>query len=233
MATAGVASRRHCDEIITQGRVRVNAKVVKKLGTIIDPNRDLVTVDDKPIRIKDNFVYLMLNKPTGVVTTVRDPYGRPTVLKFIKNQKARIWPVGRLDYNSSGLLLLTNDGDTAQKLIHPSFELDKVYMVTAEHKLNEAQLSALRKGVDIGGFVTSPAKVSLVDGKSRSCVYEVVIHEGKNRQIRRMFDAVGANVVALCRVAIGKIKLGDLPEGKCRNLTQDEVNYILKLGDKS
>lgn len=122
MATAGVDSRRKCDDIIQSGRVRVNAIVVRKLGTTIDPDRDLVSVDNHPVRLRGDFVYLMLNKPTGVVTTVRDPYGRPTVLKFLPKTKKRIWPVGRLDYNSSGLLLMTNDGDTAQRLIHPSFE---------------------------------------------------------------------------------------------------------------
>ena len=233
MATAGVASRRKCDEIIAAGRVRVNAKVIKKLGTLVDPQKDLVSVDNKPIRLKNDFVYLMLNKPTGVVTTVRDPYGRPTVLKFVQNQKKRIWPVGRLDYNSSGLLLLTNDGDTAQKLIHPSFALDKVYMVSVQRKLNEAQIDALRRGVDIGGFVTSPAKVNFVHSANGCYVYRIIIHEGKNRQIRRMLDAVGSNVCALSRVAIGELQLGNLEPGKCRALTEDEVNYILSLGEKS
>ncbi len=233
MATAGVASRRKCDDIIASGRVRVNAKVVKKLGTVIDPQRDLVTVDNKPIRVKGDFIYIMLNKPTGVVTTVKDPYGRPTVIKFVEklSNKKRVYPVGRLDYNSSGLLLFTNDGDTAQKLIHPSFALDKVYMVTTPVKLNEGQISALRKGVDIGGFVTSPAKVEYVREDRGMSVYKIIIHEGKNRQIRRMIEAVGSKVVALSRVAIGKITLGNLEVGKSRFLTEDEVSYILKLGE--
>lgn len=233
MASAGVASRRKCDEIIEAGRVRVNAQVVKKLGVIIDPDRDLVTVDNKPIRLKNDFVYMMINKPTGVVTTVRDPYGRCTVIDLLPKSKKRIYPIGRLDYNSSGLLLLTNDGDTAQKVIHPSFNLDKVYLVTVKHKLNEHQISTLKKGVNIGDFFTSPAKVASKGAVDGDFVYEVIIHEGKNRQIRRMFAAVGSNVIGLKRVAIGKIKLGNLAVGECRNLTEEEVDYILKLGEKA
>lgn len=232
MAAAGVASRRKCDEIIQSGRVRVNAQVVKKLGVTIDPDRDLVTIDNKPVRLKKDFVYIMINKPTGVVTTVRDPFGRCTVLDLLPQGKRRIYPIGRLDYNSSGLLLLTNDGDTAQKIIHPSYKLDKVYLVTVKHKLTEAQIETLRKGVDIGDCVTSPAKVAALGAQKGDFVYKVVIHEGKNRQIRRMLAAVGSNVIGLQRVAIGQLKLGNLKVGEYRNLTEAEVNYILGLGAK-
>ena len=233
LATAGVDSRRKCDEIIVSGRVRVNAKVVKKLATQVDPERDIVSLDNKPIRLKNDFVYYMLNKPTGVVTTVKDQFGRPTVMSFFKNIKKRVYPVGRLDYNSSGLLLLTNDGDTAQRLLHPSFDMDKVYMVTIRQKLSNEQVSLLCKGVNIGDFVTSPAKVDFVKNTKDSFVYQVTIHEGKNRQVRRMFDAVGSRVYGLKRVAMGELLLGDLPEGKYRELTQKEVKYILSLGEKS
>ncbi len=233
MASAGVASRRHCDEIIETGRVRVNGQVVKKLGVQVDPEKDIVSVDNTPVRLKNNFVYIMLNKPTGVVTTVHDPLGRRTVLNILPKTKVRIFPIGRLDYNTSGLLLLTNDGDTAQRVIHPSFALDKVYLVTVNHKLNEHQITRLRNGVDIGDFVTSPAKVvQKVEGRGEY-VYEVTIHEGKNRQIRRMFDAIGSNVIGLKRVAIGKLSLGNLPIGKSRELTKTEVEYILKLGGEN
>ncbi len=232
MASAGVSSRRNCDEIIEAGRVRVNAQVVKKLGVQVDPDKDLVSVDNKPIRLKNDFVYIMLNKPTGVVTTVSDQFGRKTVLDILPKTKQRIYPIGRLDYNTSGLLLLTNDGETANHLIHPRFAIDKVYLATVAHKLNEHQISLLKNGVDIGGFVTSPAKVTFKRGDKSGFVYEIVIHEGKNRQIRKMFSAVGSSVVGLHRVAIGKIKLGTLPNGASRNLTQEEINYILKLGDK-
>lgn len=229
MALAGVDSRRKCDDIIQSGRVRVNARVVRKLGTVIDENRDLVTLDNKPIRIRGNFVYYMLNKPVGVVTTVKDPYGRRTVIDCMPKIGKRIWPIGRLDYETSGLLLLTNDGDTAQKLIHPSFELDKVYLATINGQLSNEDLQKLRNGVNIGGFVTSPAQVDLEKQQLGQSTYRVVIHEGKNRQIRRMFEAVGSKVETLRRIAIGKLNLGDLPIGHSRELTQEEINYILSL----
>ncbi len=232
MSAAGVASRRKCDEIIESGRVRVNAQVVKKLGVQVDPEKDLVSVDNKPIRLRNDFVYIMLNKPTGVVTTVSDQFGRETVLDILPKTKQRIFPIGRLDYNTSGLLLFTNDGEIAQRVIHPRFAIDKVYLVTVAHRLNEQQITLLTNGVDIGGFVTSPAKVICKRSKNGGFVYEITIHEGKNRQIRKMFTAVGSGVIRLHRIAIGKIKLGALQVGCYRNLTQEEINYLLKLGDK-
>ena len=147
---------------------------------------------------------------------------------YAKNGK-RIWPIGRLDYETSGLLLLTNDGDTAQKLIHPSFELDKVYLATINGQLSNEDLQKLRNGVDIGGFVTSPAQIDLEKQQLGQSTYRVVIHEGKNRQIRRMFETVGSRVETLRRIAIGKLNLGDLPIGHSRELTQEEINYILSL----
>ena len=227
LAMSGVDSRRKCDDIIAKGRVRVNARVVKKMGTQIDPHRDLVSVDNKPIRFKGDFVYIMLNKPLGVVTTVKDPEGRRTVIDCIPKTNKRIYPVGRLDYHTSGLILLTNDGDTAQKLMHPSFELNKVYMATINGELSSKQVQMLRDGVDIGGFVTSPAVVELAKQQLGQSTYKVVIHEGKNRQIRRMFEAVGSNIEQLRRIAYGELKLGDLPIGRSRPLTDEEVNYIL------
>ena len=226
MALAGIASRRNCDEIIKQGRVRVNARLVKKLGTQIDPNKDLVSVDNKPIRIKNEFVYYMLNKPLGVVTTVKDPLGRRTVLDCVPKTKKRIYPIGRLDYHTTGLILLTNDGNLAQKLIHPSFEFDKVYLATINGSLTDKQVQMLRDGVDIGDCVTRPAVVEIEKQQIGQTTYKIIIHEGKNRQIRRMFEAVGSKVIQLKRIAIGEIKLGDLPIGHFRDLTDEEINYI-------
>lgn len=226
MATCGVASRRKCDELIASGHVKVNANVCTKLGLQIDPEVDLVTVDDRPIRLTEKYVYYMLNKPCNVVTTVSDPNGRPTVMQYVPSGKYRIFPVGRLDYNTSGLLLFTNDGDVAQKLIHPSFEFGKTYIAEVKGMLDSNTLNHLRNGVDIGGFVTSPAVVEVLDTQQNRTRVKIVIHEGKNRQVRRMFEAVGSCVLRLQRVAIGKIKLGDLPVGKCRELTKDEVAYI-------
>ena len=229
MAMSGVDSRRKCDEIIASGRVRINARVVKKLGIQVNINRDIVTVDNKPIRIKGNFVYLMLNKPLGTVTTLRDPQHRRTVMDCLPRLNQRVFPVGRLDYNTSGLLLFTNDGDTAQKLIHPSFEIDKKYLVTITGTLSEKEIDTLSNGVDIGGFVTSPASITLKNTAHGQSTYEIIIHEGKNRQIRRMFESINRPVVALKRVAFGKLVLGDLPIGHTRELTKEEIKYITSL----
>lgn len=229
MALSGVDSRRNCDVIITQGRVRVNARVVKKMGTQVDEYRDVVTVDNKPIRLKGEYVYIMLNKPVGTVTTVKDPQHRRTVMDCLPALKQRVYPVGRLDYNTSGLLLFTNDGDVAQKLIHPSFELNKTYLATITGELSENQVQMLRDGVDIGGFVTSPAKVEKKASAHGQTTYQVTIHEGKNRQIRRMFEAVGSKVVVLKRIAFGKLKLGSLEIGHTRPLTKEELEYITSL----
>ncbi len=226
---SGVDSRRKCDEIIASGRVRINARVVKKLGTQVNINRDIVTVDNKPIRIKGNFVYLMLNKPLGTVTTLRDPQHRRTVMDCLPRLNQRVFPVGRLDYNTSGLLLFTNDGDTAQKLIHPSFEIDKKYLVTITGTLSEKEIDILSNGVDIGGFVTSPASITLKNTAHGQSTYEIIIHEGKNRQIRRMFESINRPVVALKRVAFGKLVLGDLQVGHTRELTKEEIKYITSL----
>ena len=226
MASCGVASRRKCDELIETGHVKVNANVCTKLGVQIDPEVDLVTVDDRPIRLAKKYVYYMLNKPCNVVTTTSDPNGRPTVMSYIPHDKIRVFPVGRLDYNTSGLLLFTNDGDVTQKLIHPSFEFGKTYIVEIVGELNNQAINKLRNGVDIGGFVTSKAVVEVLSTNGKNSVIKIIIHEGKNRQVRRMFDAVGSHVKKLQRVAIGKIELGDLPLGQFRELTKEEIAYI-------
>ena len=229
MAMSGVDSRRKCDEIIASGRVRINARVVKKLGIQVNINRDIVTVDNKPIRIKGNFVYLMLNKPLGTVTTLRDPQHRRTVMDCLPRLNQRVFPVGRLDYNTSGLLLFTNDGDTAQKLIHPSFEIDKKYLVTITGTLSEKEIDILSNGVDIGGFVTSPASITLKNTAHGQSTYEIIIHEGKNRQIRRMFESINRPVDALKRDAFGKLVLGALPIGHTRELTKEDIKDITSL----
>ncbi len=229
MASCGVASRRACDEIILEGRVRVNAVVVKKLGAQVDENNDIVAVDGKAIRIKGPFKYFMLNKPKGYITTVSDPQGRKTVMELLPEMEARLFPIGRLDYNTSGLLLFSNDGDLAQKLTHPSFEFGKTYIAVVEGDVNEPELEKLRKGIDIGGFVTSNAQASVLkkfDGQSE---VKLTIHEGKNRQVRRMFEALNMKVKSLKRIAIGKLSLGSLPEGECRELTEEEVKYLKEM----
>ena len=229
MASCGVASRRACDEIILEGRVRVNAVVVKKLGAQVDENKDIVAVDGKAIRIKGPFKYFMLNKPKGYITTVSDPQGRKTVMELLPDMEARLVPIGRLDYNTSGLLLFSNDGDLAQKLTHPSFEFGKTYIAVVEGDVNEPELEKLRKGIDIGGFVTSNAQASVLKKFDGLSEVKLTIHEGKNRQVRRMFEALNMKVKSLKRIAIGKLSLGSLPEGECRELTEEEVKYLKEM----
>ena len=229
MATCGVASRRHCDEIIEQGRVKINAVITKKLGVQVNPDTDIVTVDDKPLRIKGPFIYIMMNKPVGYITSVKDPQGRKTVMDLLPKTDKRIYPIGRLDYNTSGLLLLTNDGDTAQKLMHPSYEFGKTYIANIKGDISEDELEVLRNGVDICDFVTSKAQVSVLRHNKEETRIKLTIHEGKNRQIRRMFLALNKQVKSLERVYLGKLYLGNLPLGQCRHLTEDEVQYLLNL----
>lgn len=226
MASCGVASRRKCDEIILEGRVKINAKVVRKLGVQVDPAKDLVTIDDGAIRIKGEYEYYLLNKPTGYVTTVSDPQGRRTVMDLIPESSKRLYPIGRLDYNTSGLLLVTNDGELTQKLTHPSFELGKTYVAKVEGEIKSADVEKLKKGVDIGGFVTSPATVNVISANKQESKIKITIHEGKNRQVRKMFKAVGKRVTELERIAIGKISLSGLKSGECRSLTEKEIKYL-------
>ncbi len=229
MAMAGVASRRACDEIISAGRVRVNAVVIKKLGVDVDPEKDIVAVDGKAVRIKGDFEYYMLYKPCGYVTTLSDPQGRKTVMELVKNSEKRLFPIGRLDYNTSGLLLISNDGDLAQKLTHPSFEFGKTYIAVVSGSISDSDLVKLRTGVDIGGFITSNAQARVTRRFDNKTEVELVIHEGKNRQVRRMFEALGKKVKSLKRISIGKLTLGNLKEGECRKLTPDEIKYLKEM----
>ena len=229
MASCGVASRRKCDEIIESGRVKINAKKVKKLGTQVDVKNDLVTVDDRAIRIRGDFEYYILYKPVGYVTTVSDPQHRKTVMELIPDSRKRLYPIGRLDYNTSGLLLVTNDGDLTQKLTHPSFELGKTYLATVEGEVTLADITKLKNGVDIGGFITSKAQVNLIRSNKNESKVKLTIHEGKNRQVRRMFLSIGKKVTALERIAVGKLTLSGLGVGECRPLFENEIEYLKEL----
>lgn len=227
IAQAGVASRRKADELIAAGNVKVNGLVLKEPGYDVVEG-DVVEVNGRRIQAEEKKVYILLNKPIGYVTTVSDDKERPTVMDLVKDVDARIFPVGRLDYNTSGMLIMTNDGDFAYKVTHPKHELTKTYRARVAGVLSNEKVWKLRKGVDIGGFVTSPAKVEVVKGLPRSTVVDITIHEGKNRQVRKMFKAVGNNVQELERIAIGDIRLGRLSEGHYRKLTREEVEYLKK-----
>ncbi len=232
LAAAGVASRRKAEEIILAGRVAVNGQTVSELGAKADPSADTITIDGKPLPSAQKLVYLLLNKPKGCVTTVSDPQGRPTVMQLLGSQTERLYPVGRLDYASEGLLLMTNDGDLAQKLTKAASHVPKTYHVKVSGRPSEQALQRLRSGVTItlddGHRVkTSPAKIRLLE-QAPNPWFEVTLIEGRNRQIRRMFHHVGHHVEKIKRVQLGPIKL-DVPPGKFRPLTEREIAQLTAL----
>ena len=224
IASAGVTSRRKADELIQQGRVKVNDKVLTTPGYRVKDD-DKVVVDGKPIFVQGKKVYYLLNKPVGYVTSTYDKQGRPTVMELIPDD-IRVFPVGRLDFNTSGLLILTNDGELSNKLMHPSHEFDKKYIVRAEGTVTSREAELLRKGIDIGGFVTSPAIVNLIRHEKNSTIAEIIIHEGKNRQVRRMFESINHPVIELCRIGLGNLTIGRLAIGQFRKLSPAEVTYL-------
>jgi 23S rRNA pseudouridine2605 synthase len=232
LAAAGVASRRKAEEIIAAGRVTLNGKVVTEQGMKADAERDAICVDGRRLEPQEGLVYFLLNKPKGYVTTVSDPEGRPTVMQLMKGVDVRVFPVGRLDYASEGLLLMTNDGELAQKLTKASSHVPKTYLVKVSGKPSEDVIQQLREGISIrledGRRVrTSPAAIRLVEDKTNPW-YEVTLIEGRNRQIRRMFLAAGFNVEKIKRVRIGPLEL-DVAPGKWRELTRGEVERLKEL----
>ncbi len=229
MALSGVASRRKSEEMIKEGRVKVNNRVITELGTIIDPEVDKIIVDDKNIRLETNKVYIMLNKPVGYVSSLKDEKGRRVVTDLIEGVRERIYPVGRLDADTTGLLLLSNDGDLAYKLTHPSNKVDKKYIAIVEGVPNKKELDTLRNGVFIDGKKTHPAKVKISKRYDTDSILDIVIHEGRNRQVKKMCEAVGHPVKKLKRVSIGEIELGGLDIGNWRFLNDEEIEYLMSL----
>lgn len=225
IARSGVTSRRKAEELILTGRVKVNGKAVTELGTKVDPQRDEVTVDDKKISEVKNFIYIKLNKPVGYVTTVKDQFNRKTVLDLVEISD-RVYPIGRLDYNTSGLLLLTNDGELANKLMHPKYHIYKTYVAEAEGRISEESIIKLRTGVLIDDYKTAPAKIKLIKYTGNKTHIQISIYEGKNRQVRKMLQAVGHNVAALKRISFGEIKLGNLESGSWINLSSEEIKFL-------
>ncbi len=224
LAIGGVGARRKVDELIRLKKVTVNGEIAK-LGMIIDPNKDVVEVMGKKVRGKANFEYVMVNKPKGVVSTVSDESGRQTVVDLVK-LPARLYPVGRLDIDSQGLIILTDDGELAYKLTHPKFEIEKEYEVRTGGRITDRVLECLREGVVILGRRTSKAEVEVISQEGDRAKLKIKIHEGRNRQVRRMCAAVGLEVEALRRVAIGGVRLGDLKVGEWRRLTEGEVRNL-------
>lgn len=225
LANAGIASRRKCEELIKEEKIQVNGMTVTELGTKINPQKDIVKYDGKIIKENSNKIYILLNKPIGYVTTVKDQFNRDTVMDLIKI-KERIVPVGRLDMYTSGALILTNDGNFVYKCTHPKHEITKTYTVTLKGIITKEEVEQLKKGVDIGGYTTRPAKIKILktDQEKDISRLEIIIHEGKNRQVRKMCEAVGRKVLALHRTKIGNIGVKDLPLGKWRYLKTEEIN---------
>ena len=229
IASSGVTSRRNADKLVTEGRVKVNGKTVTELGFDVNENNDTVSVDGKKIALINKYTYIMMYKPKGCVCSANDECGRKTVFDYVDIDK-RLFTVGRLDYDSEGLLLLTNDGALAQYITHPGNEIPKSYLVKVEGDIPEADLARLRKGVKLDdGSVTARAKVRLKEIAGNVYSYDVTIFEGKNREIRRMFEAIGKEVIFLKRVAVGDLRLGGLSRGTYRYLTDKEIDYLKNL----
>lgn len=227
LAQAGIASRRKCEEYITSGRVQVNDAVVRELGSKVDPTADVIKVDGKAIKAQSK-IYLMLNKPKGVITSATDPEGRKVVTDFLPGVKERVYPVGRLDYDTEGLLLLTNDGEFANLLTHPRNHVPRSYLATVKGNLHGSVLDKLKSGVKLDDGMTAPAEADYYDinPDKNETVVVITIFEGRNRQVRRMFEAVHHPVIRLKRVMFGPLELGGLPRGKYRALTEKEVQLL-------
>ena len=229
LAMCGVASRRKAEEMIRDGLVQVNGITIREMGTQVDEDRDRVSVSGETVHPETEKHYLAYYKPIGEVTTVSDPEGRPTVMDKFRDYPVRLFPVGRLDFDSEGLLLLTNDGELMNRLLHPSREVSKVYLVKASNQVTDEEIRRLRSGVMIDGRITSPAEVRLIRREAFDTVLLISIHEGRNRQVRKMIDAVGHQTVSLKRVEFGPVSLGDLPRGNWRRLTDQEIKKLRAL----
>ena len=216
IALCGVASRRKAEELILAGKVKVNDNIVTELSYQVDEENDVVKVDDKIIKEENKLVYILLNKPEGYITTVKDQFDRESVLDLVTDIKERVYPIGRLDYETSGLLLLTNDGDLTYKLTHPKHEVDKTYVARVKGNLTPDEIKMFKSGLKIEDYVTAPAKLKVIryDEKTNVSLLEIKIHEGKNRQVRKMCKAINHPVLRLKRTAMGKIRIGECEIGK-------------------
>ena len=228
LAHAGIGSRRSCEKLILEGKIKVNGKVVTTLGTKIDPLQDIVEVNNQVIGKKEKKIYVLLNKPAGYVTTLKDPQGRPTVKELVKDLNIRIYPVGRLDYATEGLLLLTNDGQLSYRLTHPRYKIPKTYEVLVQGNPSKSALEKLKKGIVLEDGLTQPALIKILKQWKNKTLIKITIYEGRNRQVRRMFQAINHPVLYLKRVQEGSLRLGKLAKGEYRFLTEEEVKRLKK-----
>jgi len=226
LARAGVASRRGSEDLMTAGRVAVNGEIVTELGSKVDPRVDVVTVDGAAVELADGPVYLVLNKPAGYLTTMADPQGRPTVADIVPREPAGLFPVGRLDKDTTGVLLFMTDGDLAHRLLHPKYHVEKRYIATVEGAPSDGNLKRLARGIELDDGPTKPARIRRLAQSSLGTSVEIVISEGRKRQVKRMFLAIGHPVVVLHRASFGPVELGDLAEGLTRPLTGRELESL-------
>ena len=229
LALCGVASRRKSEELIKAGKVKINGAVVTEMGIEVKDG-DRVTFEGKPVRPEKKKRYIMLNKPAGAVTTTNDPEGRPTVLSYIDDITERIYPIGRLDYDTEGLLLLTNDGELANRLTHPRYNIEKVYIATIKGSVSQADVQKINDGIELpDGYKAKPAKARVLYSGDKRTIVEVIVHEGHNRIVRQMFEALEKNIASLKRERIGNISMGGLTTGRWRHLSPGEIKYLRQI----
>ena len=225
LADCGVASRRAAEKLIADGKCEVNGKIVTEMGIIVETGSDKIKVSGRSVAKRRKMIYIMLNKPSGYITTVSEQFGRPAVTDLIKINE-RLFPVGRLDCDATGLLLLTNDGDFAYRLTHPKFNVPKTYVARVTGRMSGETVGRFKKGIDIGGYVTRPATLEILGRGDGHTTVKITISEGKNKQVKKMCEVAGHEVVSLRRIAIGGLKLGNLKEGEYRALTPDEIKKV-------
>lgn len=228
MAKAGIASRRKCERLISEGKVVVNGEVIDILGTKVDPKRDVIEIEGKALRLVVKKVYVMLNKPANYLTTSYDPFSRKTIMDLVDIKEPRLFAIGRLDRDSEGLLLLTNDGELSFRLTHPKFEIKKTYLTEVRGHPGDATLSCLREGIFVDDRLTQPAKVEVVERSEESTLLKITITEGRKRQVKKMCEKIGHPVLRLKRLSFGPLELGDLPPGQYRFLYPPEVKALLE-----
>lgn len=226
LARAGICSRRAAEELIRQGQVAVDGRLVTEMGVKVDPERQRISVRGRQVTLTKTTITILLNKPRGYVTTMRDPQGRPIVTTLIKDIKERLFPVGRLDLDTEGALILTNDGELAQQLLHPKFEINKTYQAVVQGRISPETIRRVEGGIDLDGRRTWPAKIRLLSQDERRSTLEIVIHEGRKRQVRRMFEAVAHPVLHLKRLAYGSLQLGNLSLGAYRRLGAQDIDLL-------